>query len=79
MSSSTLHLGALLLAGATLVGCTSLTQSDEVRINKDPPKSVNPEPEPTPAPEAAAPAANALQQARNPLQARPTPKKAGGG
>jgi hypothetical protein len=77
MSSSTLRglqrLSVLVVAGGLLAGCTSLTEMDEVRINKDPPKSLRPDPEPTPEP--AEPAA--VEQVRDPAQA--APRKAGTG
>lgn len=75
--STLLRMGALLTIGSLLAGCTSLTQSDEIRINKDPPKSAVPDPVPTPDP-TPAPAADALQRARDGAPARPA-KKAGSG
>lgn len=72
--STSMRLGAILMVGSFLAGCTSLTQSDEIRINKDPPPSAAPEPEPEPTP---TPGADALRQARD-APARPA-RKAGSG
>ncbi len=64
-------LGAAFLTMAT--GCTSLTRSDEIKINKDEPKSLRAAPPPA-QPTPVAPAANAVQ-----APARPAAKMAGTG
>lgn len=78
MSNLVQHAWPVLLAGGLLtsaVGCTSLTRSDEVKINKDVPVSPLAEPEPPPAPAEPPPD---LQGMRNPEEA-PPPRKAGTG
>jgi hypothetical protein len=89
MSSSNLIriAGRMLLAGvflATASGCTSLTQADDIKINKDAP--VSPFAEPVAAPAVLAPGAQAptraqdgVQKARNAARARPGAKKPGSG
>jgi hypothetical protein len=86
MSSSNLIriAGRVLLAGAFLTaasGCTSLTQADDIKINKDPPVSPFAEPEPVAAPAAQLPTRDeaAVQKARNAGRARPAAKKPGSG